>query len=184
HAMGNSVGNFQEYWDVIYADSSICGAAIWDWVDQGINEELRMKNEELRVNEELRKNEELRMKNEESWVNEELRMKNEESMTNEAFTTGDQRIGVGAPADSSFFILHLKIFILHSYTAAILATSPTTALSASTDLSTLIANHIPTTTKCSTSINRCLSSGIKKPTVSLIMTFSPIPMSTTSALTM
>ena len=40
HAMGNSVGNFQEYWDVIYADSSICGAAIWDWVDQGI-----LKNE-------------------------------------------------------------------------------------------------------------------------------------------
>ena len=36
HAMGNSVGNIQEYWDVIYADSSICGAAIWDWVDQGI----------------------------------------------------------------------------------------------------------------------------------------------------
>ena len=36
HAMGNSVGNFQEYWDVIYADSSICGAAVWDWVDQGI----------------------------------------------------------------------------------------------------------------------------------------------------
>ena len=36
HAMGNSIGNFQEYWDVIYADSSICGAAIWDWVDQGI----------------------------------------------------------------------------------------------------------------------------------------------------
>ena len=41
HAMGNSVGNFQEYWDVIYADSSICGAAIWDWVDQGI---LRKEN--------------------------------------------------------------------------------------------------------------------------------------------
>ena len=36
HAMGNSMGNFQEYWDVIYNDSSICGAAIWDWVDQGI----------------------------------------------------------------------------------------------------------------------------------------------------
>ena len=46
HAMGNSVGNFQEYWDVIYADSSICGAAIWDWVDQGLNEELKMKNED------------------------------------------------------------------------------------------------------------------------------------------
>ena len=36
HAMGNSMGNLQEYWDVIYADSSIVGAAIWDWVDQGI----------------------------------------------------------------------------------------------------------------------------------------------------
>ena len=37
HAMGNSCGNLQEYWDVIYADSSICGAAIWDWVDQGLD---------------------------------------------------------------------------------------------------------------------------------------------------
>lgn len=36
HAMGNSMGNFKEYWDVIYSDSSIVGAAIWDWVDQGI----------------------------------------------------------------------------------------------------------------------------------------------------
>ena len=36
HAMGNSVGNLQEYWDVIYSDTSIAGAAIWDWVDQGI----------------------------------------------------------------------------------------------------------------------------------------------------
>ncbi|MDE6560563.1 MAG: DUF4981 domain-containing protein [Muribaculaceae bacterium] len=36
HAMGNSVGNLMEYWDVIYSDPSIAGAAIWDWVDQGI----------------------------------------------------------------------------------------------------------------------------------------------------
>ncbi len=36
HAMGNSMGNLKEYWDVIYADSSIVGAAIWDWVDQGL----------------------------------------------------------------------------------------------------------------------------------------------------
>lgn len=36
HAMGNSMGNLQEYWDIIYADSSICGAAIWDWADQGL----------------------------------------------------------------------------------------------------------------------------------------------------
>lgn len=36
HAMGNSLGNFQEYWDVIYADSSAMGGFIWDWVDQGL----------------------------------------------------------------------------------------------------------------------------------------------------
>lgn len=36
HAMGNSLGNFQDYWDVIEADKSIAGAAIWDWVDQSI----------------------------------------------------------------------------------------------------------------------------------------------------
>lgn len=36
HAMGNSLGNFQEYWDVIESDKSIAGAAIWDWVDQSI----------------------------------------------------------------------------------------------------------------------------------------------------
>ena len=36
HMMGNSGGNLTEYWDIIYADSSIAGAAIWDWVDQGI----------------------------------------------------------------------------------------------------------------------------------------------------
>ncbi|MBR7018520.1 MAG: DUF4981 domain-containing protein [Prevotella sp.] len=39
HAMGNSMGNLQEYWDVIYADSSIAGAAIWDWVDQGLQKD-------------------------------------------------------------------------------------------------------------------------------------------------
>jgi len=36
HVMGNSGGNLQEYWDVIYADSSLTGAAIWEWVDQGL----------------------------------------------------------------------------------------------------------------------------------------------------
>ena len=48
HAMGNSMGNFQEYWDVIYADSSIAGAAVWDWVDQGLypieNGKLKIEN--------------------------------------------------------------------------------------------------------------------------------------------
>jgi len=36
HMMGNSGGNLKEYWDVIYSDPSIVGAAIWDFVDQGI----------------------------------------------------------------------------------------------------------------------------------------------------
>ena len=36
HVMGNSGGNLQEYWDVMYADSSLTGAAIWEWVDQGL----------------------------------------------------------------------------------------------------------------------------------------------------
>lgn len=36
HMMGNSGGNLTEYWDIIYADPSIAGTAIWDWVDQGI----------------------------------------------------------------------------------------------------------------------------------------------------
>ncbi|MBR7031366.1 MAG: beta-galactosidase, partial [Prevotella sp.] len=49
HAMGNSCGNLQEYWDVIYADSSICGAAIWDWVDQGLyrSEKGEVKSEQF-----------------------------------------------------------------------------------------------------------------------------------------
>ena len=36
HMMGNSGGNLQDYWDVIYADPSLSGAASWEWVDQGL----------------------------------------------------------------------------------------------------------------------------------------------------
>ena len=36
HAMGNSTGNFQEYWDVIESHRQMHGGFIWDWVDQGI----------------------------------------------------------------------------------------------------------------------------------------------------
>jgi len=36
HAMGNSVGNLQDYWDVIYANTKLQGGFIWDWVDQGL----------------------------------------------------------------------------------------------------------------------------------------------------
>ncbi|WP_215223122.1 glycoside hydrolase family 2 TIM barrel-domain containing protein [Echinicola shivajiensis] len=36
HAMGNSLGNFKEYWEVIKKYPSLQGGYIWDWVDQGI----------------------------------------------------------------------------------------------------------------------------------------------------
>ncbi|ALJ06459.1 hypothetical protein APS56_15540 [Pseudalgibacter alginicilyticus] len=36
HAMGNSVGNLQDYWDVIEKYDIMQGGFIWDWVDQGI----------------------------------------------------------------------------------------------------------------------------------------------------
>ena len=36
HAMGNSVGNLQDYWDVIEGYPLLQGGCIWDWVDQGI----------------------------------------------------------------------------------------------------------------------------------------------------
>ncbi|MEN1679622.1 MAG: glycoside hydrolase family 2 TIM barrel-domain containing protein [Planctomycetota bacterium] len=36
HAMGNSVGNLQEYWHVIDSSPRLLGGYIWDWVDQGL----------------------------------------------------------------------------------------------------------------------------------------------------
>lgn len=36
HAMGNSVGNLKEYWDVFRSSPHIIGGCIWDWVDQGL----------------------------------------------------------------------------------------------------------------------------------------------------
>ncbi|MDE6741821.1 MAG: DUF4981 domain-containing protein, partial [Muribaculaceae bacterium] len=41
HAMGNSMGGFKEYWDLIRKYPSLQGGFIWDFVDQGI----RMKDE-------------------------------------------------------------------------------------------------------------------------------------------
>jgi beta-galactosidase len=35
HAMGNSTGNLQDYWDVIEKYPQLQGAFVWDWVDQG-----------------------------------------------------------------------------------------------------------------------------------------------------
>ena len=36
HAMGNSLGNFQDYWNIIEKYPILQGGCIWDWVDQGL----------------------------------------------------------------------------------------------------------------------------------------------------
>lgn len=36
HAMGNSVGNLQDYWDIIEKYPALQGGYIWDWVDQAL----------------------------------------------------------------------------------------------------------------------------------------------------
>jgi len=36
HAMGNSVGNLADYWDVIRQHDQLQGGFIWDWVDQAL----------------------------------------------------------------------------------------------------------------------------------------------------
>ena len=40
HAMGNSLGVMQAYWDIIDAHPNLIGAAVWDWVDQGLRKPL------------------------------------------------------------------------------------------------------------------------------------------------
>lgn len=37
HMQGNSGGNLQDDWDVIYAHDKLQGGFIWDWIDQGMN---------------------------------------------------------------------------------------------------------------------------------------------------
>ncbi|MDF2193426.1 glycoside hydrolase family 2 TIM barrel-domain containing protein [Paraflavitalea sp. CAU 1676] len=37
HIMGNSLGNFQEYWDQIETHPYLQGGFIWEWIDQGID---------------------------------------------------------------------------------------------------------------------------------------------------
>jgi beta-galactosidase len=40
HAMGNALGNLQEYWDEIYANPRMLGGFIWEWADQGLRRTL------------------------------------------------------------------------------------------------------------------------------------------------
>ncbi len=39
HAMGNSTGNFKQYWDTFEKYPRMQGGFIWDWVDQGLYKE-------------------------------------------------------------------------------------------------------------------------------------------------
>lgn len=43
HAMGNSVGNLQDYWDIVEKYPNLQGGFIWDWVDQSL--EYKDENE-------------------------------------------------------------------------------------------------------------------------------------------
>ncbi len=40
HAMGNSTGNLDDYWEVIEKYPNLQGGFIWDWVDQGLRKRL------------------------------------------------------------------------------------------------------------------------------------------------
>lgn len=50
HAMGHSVGNLKEYWDIMESSSNGMGGCIWDWVDQAIVDYEDIINGELEVN--------------------------------------------------------------------------------------------------------------------------------------
>ena len=45
HMMGNSGGNFAEYWEVMERYPKYAGAYIWDWVDQGIRKHTGREEE-------------------------------------------------------------------------------------------------------------------------------------------
>jgi len=36
HSMGNSLGNFEDYWQTIRSYKKLQGGFVWDWVDQGV----------------------------------------------------------------------------------------------------------------------------------------------------
>ena len=50
HAMGNAVGNLQDYWDIIEGSKYGIGGCIWDWVDQSIYDPQAIKSGQLEEN--------------------------------------------------------------------------------------------------------------------------------------
>ena len=47
HAMGNSMGGFKEYWDIIRKNGKYQGGYIWDFVDQGLRDKSRITGKEI-----------------------------------------------------------------------------------------------------------------------------------------
>ena len=47
HAMGNSMGGFKEYWDIIRKYPKYQGGYIWDFVDQGMRDKSKLTGKEI-----------------------------------------------------------------------------------------------------------------------------------------
>ena len=47
HAMGNSMGGFKEYWDLVRKYPKYQGGYIWDFVDQGMRDKSRVTGKEI-----------------------------------------------------------------------------------------------------------------------------------------
>ena len=47
HAMGNSMGGFKEYWDLIRKEPHYQGGYIWDFVDQGLRDKSKVTGKEI-----------------------------------------------------------------------------------------------------------------------------------------
>ena len=47
HAMGNSMGGFKEYWEIIRKYPKYQGGYIWDFVDQGLRDKSRLTGKEI-----------------------------------------------------------------------------------------------------------------------------------------
>ena len=47
HAMGNSIGGFKEYWDIIRKYPKYQGGYIWDFVDQGLRDKSKITGREI-----------------------------------------------------------------------------------------------------------------------------------------
>ena len=47
HAMGNSMGGFKEYWELVRKEPKYQGGYIWDFVDQGMRDKSRITGKEI-----------------------------------------------------------------------------------------------------------------------------------------